>query len=192
MVGAPDALQQARGALGGPDIDHQIDVPPIDAEIERGRAHDRAQLAARHGGLDLAALRDVERSVMQRDREAVLVDAPQLLKDPLRLAARIDEHQRGAMPPDVGVDLAERVLRRMSGPRQPLGGVEHGDVGRRAAVGHHQVGQRFAIRRLRHQEPAQIVGRGHGRGQTDARECRRQPKEPRQPKREEIAPLGGH
>ena len=84
VVGAADALQQPRGALRRADIDDEIDVAPVDAEIERGGAHHRAQPAGRHRGLDLAALRHVERAVMQRDREPVVVDAPQLLEDASR------------------------------------------------------------------------------------------------------------
>ena len=142
VVGAADALQQARGALGRAHIDHQIDIAPVDAEIERGGAHHGAQPAGRHRGLDLAALRHVERAVMERDRQAIVVDAPQLLEDPLGLAAGVDEDQRGAVTLDELVDLAERMLRRVSGPGQPLGGVEHGDVRRGAALRHHQIGQR--------------------------------------------------
>ena len=35
VVGAADALQQARGALRRADIDDEVDVAPVDAEIER-------------------------------------------------------------------------------------------------------------------------------------------------------------
>jgi hypothetical protein len=72
---------RAASALRRADIDHEIDVAPVDAEIERRRAHDRAQAAARHRLFDLAPLRYVERAVMQRDREIVVVDVPELLKD---------------------------------------------------------------------------------------------------------------
>ena len=48
-------------------------------------------LPAAMARLDLAALRDVERAVVQRDRQAVVVDAPQLLEQHLGLAARVDE-----------------------------------------------------------------------------------------------------
>ena len=114
-------------ALRRADIDDEIDVAPVDAEIERGRAHHRAQFAGRHRVLDLAALRDIERAVMQRDGEIVVVHAPQLLENDFRLAARVDEHQRGLVRLDQRVDFAERVARRMPGPGQMLLGVEHGD-----------------------------------------------------------------
>ena len=135
VVGAADALHQPRRALRRADIDDQIDVAPVDAEIERGRADHRAQLAGRHGVLDLAALRDIERAVMQRDGEVVVVDAPQLLEEEFGLAAGVDEDQRGLVRLDQRVDFAERVARRMAGPGQMLVGVEHGDAaaGRRLA-----------------------------------------------------------
>ena len=50
----------------------------------------------------------VERAVMQRDRQVVVVDAPQLLEQQLGLAARVDEHQRQAVRLDGGEDLGQR------------------------------------------------------------------------------------
>jgi hypothetical protein len=46
VVGAPDALQDAARALGRADIDDEIDVAPVDAEVERRGAHDGAQFPA--------------------------------------------------------------------------------------------------------------------------------------------------
>jgi hypothetical protein len=116
VVGAADALGEARSALGRADIDHEIDVAPVDAEIERGRAHHRAQLPVRHRRLDLAALGDVERAVMERDGKTVVVDVPELLEDRLGLAAGVDEHERGLVALDELIDFAERMARRMAGP----------------------------------------------------------------------------
>ena len=125
VVGAADALHQPARALRRADIDDEIDVAPVDAEVERGGGDHGAQPAGRHRVLDLAALRHVERAVMQRDREAVVVDAPQLLEHHLGLHARVDEDQRGLVAPDQVVDLAERMARRMPGPRHVAGRVEH-------------------------------------------------------------------
>ena len=94
MVGAADALGKPARALGRADMDDQIDVAPVDAEIEGRGADHRAELAGGHRRLDLAPLAGVERAVMERDRQALRVDAPQLLEDQLGLAARVDEEQR--------------------------------------------------------------------------------------------------
>ena len=167
VIGAADALQEPRRALRRADIDDEIDVAPVDAEIERGGADHRAQPAARHGRLDLAALRHVERAVMERDREPVVVDAPQRVEDHLRLAARVDEHERHLVLPDQLVDRRERVARGMAGPGQALAGLQHGDLRLGAAVGDDEIGARLAVRRLRHQEAAEVLGIGHGRRQPD-------------------------
>jgi len=45
---------------------------------------------------------------------------------------------------------------------------------------------------LRHQEARQRFRRGHGRRQTDRAHLRRQPPQPREPKRQQIATLGRH
>ncbi len=163
VIGAADALQQARRAFRRADIDHQIHVAPVDAEIERGGAHHRAQPACGHGLFHFAALRHIEGAVMQGDREPILVDVPQLLENALGLAAGVDEDERRLVTLDQVVDLAERMMGGMAGPRQMLGGVEHADFGLRAVIGDHQVGERFALLRLRHQKAAQ-VGRCRHRG----------------------------
>ena len=95
VVGAADPLHQAAHALGRGELDHQVDVAPVDAEVERRGADHGAQLARRHGRLDLAALLGGQRAVMQGDRQVVLVEAPQLLERELGLGAGVDEHQRG-------------------------------------------------------------------------------------------------
>ena len=168
MIGAADALHQPRAPFGAPTLIDEIDVAPVDAEIERGGADHRAQLARGHRVFDLAALRDVERAVMQRDGEIVVVDAPQLLEQKFGLAARVDEDQRGLVRLDQLIDFAERVARRMAGPGQMLLGVEHRDVRLRAGLRDTRSATRLAAR-LRHQEAAQIVGLGDRRRQADRR-----------------------
>ena len=191
VIGAADPLQDARCALRRADIDHEIDIAPIDAEIERGRAHHRAQSAGHHGVLDLAPLRHVERAVMQRDGEIVVVDAPQFLEQEFGLAAGIDEDKRGLVALDQVVDFAERVARRMPSPGQMLGRIEHGHLRLRAGLRDNQIGVRLPLRRLRHQEAAEIVGLGHGRGKADRGELRRQREQSRQAERQQVAALGG-
>ena len=191
VIGAADPLQQARGALRRADIDDQIDVAPVDAEIERGGRDHRAQPAGRHRVLDLAPLADVERAVMQRDRQIVVVHPPQLLEDHLGLAARVDEDQRHLVALDQRVDFAERMARGVAGPGQPLGGVEHGDVGRGAGFREHEIGAAVAAG-LRHQIAAQVVRLGDGRREADGRELRRDGEQPREPERQQIAALRHH
>ena len=118
-------MRDPRRPLGRADIDDKIDVAPIDAKVERGGADHRLEPARRHCGFDLAALRGVERTMVQRDGKTFVVGTPQLLEQHLGLTARVDEDQRGAMPLDHFVDFAECVAGRMSRPGQPLRGVEH-------------------------------------------------------------------
>ena len=55
VIGAAYSLKEPRGALGRAHLDDAIDIAPVDAEIEAGRADERAQFAPRHRALDLAA-----------------------------------------------------------------------------------------------------------------------------------------
>ena len=80
VIGAADALQETRGTLGSADIDNEIDVAPVDTKIERGGGNDRAQMACCHRRLDLTTLRHIEGTVMKRNREPIVVDAPKFLE----------------------------------------------------------------------------------------------------------------
>ena len=192
MVGTADPLHQPRGTLRRADIDDEIDIAPVDAEIERRGTDHAAQFPRRHRVLDLAALGNVERAVMQRDRKPVVVHAPQVLEQHLGLAAGVDEHQRGLVGLDQLIDLAERVARGVTGPGQPLPCVEHLDHGRRGTARDDDIGSLNITVALRHQEPRQRFRFGDGRGQADRAHPRRQPPQPRQAERQQIAALRGH
>ena len=66
MIGAADALRETAGALRRADVDDEIDRAPVDAEIERRGAHDRAQKSLRHSAFHAPALARVQRAVVQR------------------------------------------------------------------------------------------------------------------------------
>ena len=174
MVGAADALDQAARALRRADVDDEIDVAPVDAEVERGGGDHGLERAGRHGRFHLAAARGIERAVMQGDRQVVVVDAPQLLEQQLGLAARVDEHQRQVVRLDGREDLGQRVAGGVPGPGQRRLGLHHGDLGPRAALDLHQVGELHgAGARLRHQVGAQFARPRHGGRQADAHVARR-------------------
>ncbi len=129
---------------------------------------------------------------MERDGEAVIIDAPQLLEQHLRLAAGVDEHQRGAVLLDQLVHFAQRMACRMPRPGQALGGIEHGHGRRRAAFRDDEIGGRHAAGRLGHEIAAQVGRLGDGRGEADRGRRRREAIEPRQAEREQVAALGRH
>src|SRR5918994_638962 len=60
MVGTSDTLDETARSLRRADMDDEIDIPPIDAEIEGGGANNGPELSLGHGGFDLAALGDIE------------------------------------------------------------------------------------------------------------------------------------
>ena len=162
MVGAADALHETRGALRRADIDDEIDIAPVDAEIERRGADDRAQAAGRHRRLDPAALARVERAVVQRDRQGVLVDAPELLEDGLGLRARVDEDERHLRRLDRGIDFGDRVRGAMARPGQMLARVEDGEIGRsprrrRDEAGHGRPLPVWATRKRRNSSGSRTV-----------------------------------
>ena len=56
VVRPPDPLHQPLDVLGRANLDHQIDIAPVDAKVERAGADHGAQLPGRHRRLDLCAL----------------------------------------------------------------------------------------------------------------------------------------
>ena len=192
VVGAPDALDQPARALGRADIDDEVDVAPVDAEVERGGAHHGLERAGGHGGLDLAASRGVERAVVQRDGQAVVVDAPQLLEHQLGLAARVDEHEAEPVRLDGGVDLGDGVAGGVAGPGQRQLGVEDAHVGPRAAFGDDEVGEADgAVAGLRLEVGAQLARPRDRRRQADAGMAGGDGSEPGKIERQQVAALGG-
>ena len=83
------------------------------------------------------------------------------------------------------------MARGVAGPGQSLAGVEHLDDRRRGAAGDDDIGGLADAVALRHQEPRQRFRLGDRRRQADRAHLRRQPPQPRQPERQQIAALGG-
>ena len=132
--------------------------------------------------------------MVERDRQRVLVEAPQRLEHVLRLQARVDEDEGRAVLPDEVVDRRHGQGRRYG--RRAAGGasiVEHADVGR-ARRPRRRRGRRALVRPrlpLRHQVAAQVVRLAHRRREADRRELRRERVEPREAEAQEVAALRG-
>ena len=191
VVGAADALDQAGRALRRAEMDDEIDVAPVDAEVERRRRDDGAQIAARHGGFNLAPLGDIERTVMERDRQALRVRLPQLLEHQLGLHPRVHEHQRQAMARDRGEYVRHRIARRVARDRHSLLGFEDLDVRPGAAADRDDVGEpdRRLGRCLLGEPRTQLARMGNSGRKSDRHQPRRQRAQPRDVERQQIAAL---
>ena len=191
VVGAADALGEARGALRRTDIDDEVDVAPVDAEVERRGADDRLQAPRRHGVLDLAALAGVERAVVEGDGEVVVIEVPQLLEDVFRLHARVDEDERRPVLADEVVDLLHRMTGGVAGPGQVPFGLQDLELGRRAALGDDEIGRGGCLA-LRDEPAPQLVRVAHGRRKADGLQARRKRPQPGEAERQKVAALRRH
>ena len=117
VVGSADALDQAAGPLRRGQLDHQIDVAPVYAQIQRRGADHGLEVAARHGRLDLAPLLGGQGAVVQGDRQVVLIDRPQRLEDELGLPAGVDEDQAQPCAADGVIDFRDGVDAGVARPR---------------------------------------------------------------------------
>ena len=96
MAGAADALQEAGNRARRAQLAHQVDLADVDAQLQRGRRHQRLELAA------LQAPLGVQPVLL---RHAAVVRGDQLLAQPRRQLARhafghaprVDEDERGAV-----------------------------------------------------------------------------------------------
>src|SRR3546814_16697552 len=63
VVGAADALEQARRALGRPHLDHAVDIAPVEPQVEAGGRDERAEPPLGHRGLCALACLAVEAEI---------------------------------------------------------------------------------------------------------------------------------
>ncbi len=98
----------------------QIYIAPVNTEIECRGADHSFQLVVGHGLFDLPALGHVEGAVMQGNRQIVVVDRPQFLKQDFRLRTRVDKGQRHAGLFDLCVNILGGVARGMARPWHTL------------------------------------------------------------------------
>ena len=93
---AADALQEGGDRARRAQLAHEVDFTDVDAELERGGRHQRAQLAAFQALLGVQARFLGEAAVVRGD---VLLAEPlgEVAREALGLAARVDEDQRGAV-----------------------------------------------------------------------------------------------
>ncbi len=141
VIGAADALDEAAGAFGCADVDDEVDVAPVDAEVEGRGCNDGLELACGHGSFDFLPLRGRERTVMQRDGERFFVGAPEFLKHQFRLHARVDEDEGEAMRGDGAVDFRAWRSARYARPGHVFGGFEDADARLGAARDRDEVGK---------------------------------------------------
>ena len=97
------------------------------------------KFSGRHRVFDLAALGDIERAVMQRDGQPIIIHAPEILEQHFRLAAGVDEHQRGLVAL-ISSYISPSACARNAPPTAGALGVEHLDHGRRRAAGDDDIG----------------------------------------------------
>ena len=192
VIGTPDPLQQPRTAFGRANIDHQVDVAPVYAEIQRRGAHDCAQFPGSHCVFNAPSLRNIERAVMQGNGKIVVVSSPQLLKQKFRLAPGIDEHQRRFVRLDTCINFTESMARRMTSPGQMLLCIEHRDNRLCAGLRDDQISARMAMQRLPNQKAAKLVRLRNSGGQAHRGKLRRQRKQTRHSKRQQVTSFRRH
>ena len=128
---------------------------------------------------------------MQRDRQIVVVVAPQLVEQHLGLRARVDEDQRHA----VRLDRLRRSRAAHSAPSARPRAARRSSRGWRCRRGapsprHHDLGEpRRGLALMRHEIGGKLGRPRHGRRQADGGEPGRQRAEPRQIERQQIAAL---
>ena len=172
-------------------MNDEVDITPVDAQVERRRRSNGAQFAGGHRGFDFFALSGIERAVMQADRQIFIVGTPEFLESKLGLHAGVDEDERQFLRADRVIDFAHRVARRVSGPWDIVLGFEDVDFWLGAARDGDNVGeQRHRIGLcLRYEIAAKFARACDGRGKPDRHHVRCELAQASQIECQEIAPL---
>ena len=93
MAGPSDALKKRRDPVRRPDLTGQIDVPDVDAELERRRRNERFELPRLEPRLGIEPLFLRQAAVVRRDRVGANPVA-QVTCETLGHPTRVDEHER--------------------------------------------------------------------------------------------------
>ena len=117
VVRPANPLQQPRASLGRTHLNDAIDIAPVDTQIERGRAHQCAQLAVGHCAFDLAPRLNRQRSVVDADGIFGLIRVPQFLEDKLGEEACVAEYQRDFVAANFVDQLRYRMMPAVPRPR---------------------------------------------------------------------------
>ncbi len=90
---APDPLEERRDRAGGAHLDHELDVPDVDAELERRRGDEHGELAALEAPLCFASERGRETAVVATHALAA-EPGTEPGRDALGELAGVHEHER--------------------------------------------------------------------------------------------------
>src|SRR5579875_329671 len=109
VVRPADPLEEGADRTRGPDLAHELDRSDVDAELEGGGRHERAQLPRPKPSLHHAAARGGEAPVVGGDGEPVRALREQV-RDALGHLARVHEDERRAVRAHVAGDAVEHVF----------------------------------------------------------------------------------
>ena len=123
MVRAPDALEERADRAWRAELADELDGPDVDAELERGSGHERAEVAGAQPGLNVATPCRRQRAVVGGHHEVRVFHAElvgrealgQLMGDALGHPAGVDEDERCAVVEDVLGDPRQHVAHLVGG-----------------------------------------------------------------------------
>ena len=169
VIGPPDALHQTFDVFGRANLNDEIHIPPIDAQIERTGADNGAQFAALHGTLHTFPLDPIERAMMDPDWQGVFVGKPQIVKENLCLGAGVVKNEGRLMRTDLVEDIWNGIDRAPARPWRWIRGLEHRNIRGRARIGHQDL-TRIGVARQQMRDGRRVFDRG---GETDAAQAGR-------------------
>ena len=110
MLCSANPLEKRGDRPRGAELQHEVDRPDVDAQLERRSGDDRFQFTGPQSGLD--AQPPIHREAAVMGRHLVLTDKlPEQMADPLGHTPSVDEDQRGSVCDDLcrhhGDDLIE-------------------------------------------------------------------------------------
>jgi hypothetical protein len=101
VAGAPDSLQPGGHGLGALELVDEVDRPDVDAQLQRGRRHERVQAAGLQVVLGLQARFLGHRAVVHAHPRGIVCEIPEAQRGALGLVAAVAEDERGVVAGDL-------------------------------------------------------------------------------------------
>ena len=135
VVGPADALDQAFDVLRRADLNDQIDITPIDPQIERPGANDGPEFPGNHSTFNPFALFPRQGPMVDADRQILGIGEPEVVEKNLGLCPGVVKDQRGFVAFDLFQNRRNRVFGPTPGPGRAFLGDQHRDIGFRPRIG---------------------------------------------------------
>ena len=135
VVCPPNPLDQPFDVFWCPDLNDQIDIPPVYAKIKAAGTDNRPKLSVHHRLFDFVTLLSIKTSVVNCNWKRVVVLKPKSMEKNLSLRAGVVKNECYFMLAHLLENLSNRITPPSPSPRQMFQRMEHANIRRCPRIG---------------------------------------------------------